>query len=139
MEDNSIGSEILVKSQNFNINVKRVIAFFIDLITFAVFPIIINVLEDIIGKKIISSDVLFYATTFFYLFKDLFNSSGSFGKKTMNLTIINSSNQGISFSLKKVLRNITNFIWPIEGIFILLTKQRLSDRLLNIDVINNNQ
>lgn len=69
--------------------------------------------------------------------KDLFYKKCSIGKKIMGLEIRNISNQEIS-KINLVLRNLTTIIWPIEFLVLLITKTRISDKILNLEVIEVN-
>ena len=71
----------------------------------------------------------------FFFFKDVFGRS--IGKMIFGLYIVErGTNQKASFG-KRFFRNFSLMIFPIEGIFVLIseTNTRLADKLLEIEVV----
>ncbi len=108
-------------------------AFFIDLITIGFLGGVLGFLTNKFGML---SEYVFYAIFFLFLFKDIVTPVGSIGKEIMKLKIIDISSNKSFFLGRKILRNISNIIWPIEFLIILITKKRLSDKFLNLDIVS---
>ncbi len=114
---------------------KRFISFFIDLTIYGGIGGVIGFLVDKVDFFKTFTDYVFYILLLLFLFKDLITIDGSFGKKIMGLKIIDSSTGKNNFILRKVLRNITSVIWPIEALVMLGVNKRISDKLFFLDVI----
>ena len=104
---------------------KRIVGFIIDLMIGGLVSIIIDNIPLI-------SPYAFYVGILYLIFRDTITLYGSVGKKFLKLKLTGKSK--VPF-LNKVLRNITVFIWPIEGLILLLTKKRIGDMLFKTDVI----
>lgn len=60
----------------------------------------------------------------------------SFGRRILNISLIdNSSSEAIS-PTKALVRNLFLLIWPIELILLLVTGERIGDRVTNSSVIH---
>ena len=73
--------------------------------------------------------VFFYG---FALFKDVFGRSA--GKLALKLRIVPDDPDAEFLVLRRIARNITFLIWPVEAASIIITGRRLSDKLLGLNV-----
>lgn len=109
---------------------KRVVAFLIDLMLAALISI---VLGFIFSDKYRQYPAYFGLAII--LFRDVLTPFGSIGKKMLNLNLINHNKQQPSIG-QKILRNITVFLWPIEGIVLFIAKKRIGDMIVKTEVVS---
>lgn len=114
--------------------ISRFISFFIDLIIYGMLGGVLGFLTENINILTLIADYIFYIIAVLFLFRDSFTLKGSIGKKLMGLNIIDNSVSKDYFFLRKILRNVTNIVWPIEVLAILIVKKRISDLVLYLDV-----
>lgn len=122
---------------------KRIIAFIIDLliaaliqfVMFLIFIIIPLSREQMASHMVISTNIKITMISFLYiLLRDVIGGKG-IGKRMMNLMVRDSSGAECSI-WRIILRNISLLIWPVEGIVILIDKnrKRLGDKIFHTDV-----
>ncbi len=121
---------------------KRLLAFIIDftIIFFLnailrfifVFPLMRkeNPLVDLIDSR---TTILMVLSLVFLVFRDTFNSR-SFGKKILCLNIIDLETSKVASISKRILRNITLVIAPIEILLLILEKPLVGDLISNTTV-----
>jgi uncharacterized RDD family membrane protein YckC len=113
-----------------NIGIKRVMGFGIDLMVQAWLGII---LEPILIETNFITKSLFIPIFFIsFFFRDTIFKEGSFGKKVMKLKLVFHSPK-YEFT-RRIIRNVTTLISPIEGIFLLIFKKRIGDFIANTNV-----
>lgn len=108
--------------------IKRFLALVIDM---AIVGLLFTVLYDLLGFEI-----PFYFNYILILFKDLTFSTGSLGKKFLNLKIILNNSKQVASRIMILVRNVFLFIWPIDLIILLIFKRRIGDILFKIDVVS---
>lgn len=107
----------------------RILAFIIDMSIGAFIGVILDLLFRFCN---IDSDAPFYLSLSYILIKDIFTLNGSFGKKLLKLQL---SGVNIEITIfRKVLRNLTTFLWPLELIILLIFKRRIGDMLFKTEV-----
>ena len=111
---------------------KRIGGFVIDTITITIVIIIINFIFFESTDKVFNESPV-YLGYFLFLLKDLYSKNGSIGKKILKLKITTKNDK--YFIVKKIARNITAILWPLEGISLFITKRRITDFLFSTDVI----
>ncbi len=113
---------------------RRIVAFFIDINLVAALMFLLGLIFELIEVD----DFSFSLAIILFLSKDLIFRNGSIGKKMLKINLI-SDNKRAKFvnSFYKILRNVTNFIWPIELIILLIFKKRLTDMIFKFDVVGN--
>lgn len=113
---------------------KRFLAGYIDHMLISV--IILLPLAAAFGFKFMNDNLIFVSTggTILYAFKDVFNKS--VGKKILKLKVIDGDGKK-STVWKRILRNLTMPIWPVEVLIMLVRKDhlRLMDLLLDTNVV----
>ncbi len=114
-----------------NIIIKRIVGFAIDLMVVGLLGVIIGFV--LVDTGIIDSNLAAIILLLIFLLRDLYNKSGSLGKKVIGIKIIEI---GEYYILRKVLRNFTSIIWPIEGIILIFIKKRLGDILAGTSVVH---
>jgi len=118
---------------------KRVYAGFIDFMiaciiqTFliAVFFIkpILNSVEDLnIIDLMLKQLTISYCSTCYLIVRDIIGKR-SIGKRIMKLRIVDKTNGNNANFIKRLLRNITWLLGPIEIILFLISKERLGDKI----------
>lgn len=119
---------------------KRISAFLIDyfIITIIASPFLvldileINMENDILNLIIKNLFVIIILLGIFL--KDIFDESGSIGKRIIGIKIKEFDYETIP-KWKLILRNMTIIIWPIEVIVLLITKTKIIDGILNLEVV----
>ena len=88
------------------------------------------------GLEFINDNLILIATSglIFYTFKDIFGTS--IGKRLLKLRLVEGDNKKPSL-LKRILRNLTAIIYPIEVLIIIGRKdhRKLMDLACNTNVI----
>ncbi len=135
MTDNSINKELITKISSMSILSKRLLAFLIDLLFFGFLSGLISFIFDKISSLNILNDYVIYIVILIFICRDLFSVKGSVGKKMLNLQIMNKNRSTKSNFIKRFLRNLTTIIWPIELIVLVILKERISDKFLGLEVI----
>ena len=125
-------------------NSKRIGAFFIDYIITALImniPFFILVIIPMINKNIPGNNEIISRTLFstfiallYLLLRDLPNNC-SIGKKLLKLRVVDSVTKEQATKTKKIVRNITWFLGPIEIIFFIITKKRIGDLIAKTDIV----
>ena len=128
-------------------NAKRIIAGIIDLcivgliqfilmILFLIKPMIDNTLStDGVGFNIlIRQFAITYFSMGFFIIRDIIGKK-SIGKKIMKLKIIYKNDVQEASLKKRLLRNLTWLLGPIDIIFYLIQKERMGDQLVKTSVI----
>ena len=122
------------------LTIKRIIAFFINYyaaVVVVVFPAVLIMSEKRSdGGRI--RDYIWYVILAGVLLCILLNLNFlTPGKRLMRLTVANVGGDTCVPLWKQIVRNLTIFIWPIELLVILCSRnhRRLSDRILGLEVI----
>ncbi len=120
---------------------RRVGAFLVDSFIFSIvfiFPFIAYILSmDDTSHFFLIFYSLYFACILFFALKDVFGRS--FGKWLFGLGLINVDDpQQKPTVLRRILRNLTVFIWPVEAIVMLrnIDRRRLGDRLGHTMVVS---
>ena len=117
-----------------NILQKRIYAFFIDLMTIGLLGGVIGVVEDNFLENFRDTNIILYFILLLFILKDTIFKNGSIGKEILKLRIISVSENNTFFRIRKILRNITVIIWPIEFLILLIKNKRLTDIILKLNV-----
>jgi uncharacterized RDD family membrane protein YckC len=117
-----------------NILYKRTIAFSIDLLIYLPLIIIIQFgIEFFFGKGVLINLIgLGFMSLFFC--KDSINGQ-SFGKKYVNIRVVDHSKLIIANPLKCLLRNLLIMFWFVDIFLLSSSKRRLGDIITNCEVI----
>ena len=113
---------------------KRLISMFID---YSLLAIAIVAGVFIIGIHVVQKNyyLFLFIAAIICSFKDVFGQS--VGHRLLQLKLIDRSTEKAPAIWKRFVRNLTLFIWPVEvaAVFLRKDNRRLSDVLLNTDVI----
>ena len=124
---------------------KRIGAFFIDFVivgfiqfnlmmVFLIIPLMNNVENDInfniIGRQL----AVTYCSMFFMVIKDIVGKK-SIGKRILKLKIIDKNTGNEVNIAKRLVRNLTWLLGPIDIIVYLITKERFGDKIVNTQVV----
>jgi len=120
--------------ENSSLLVKRCVALIIDLIILGFLSGVLGLIYEKTNSNY-SIDLTYVILTIF-AFKDTIYQNGSIGKHLLKLKITDVSKKKEHFFLRKIIRNITSIIWPLEVIILLIMKRRLSDLILGLDIKN---
>ena len=126
-------------------NNKRIIAGIIDYIIACIIQAILMfiffirpLIEHGDGGNIYNTLIRFYIVTFcsisFLIIKDVLGKK-SIGKRIMKLKIVTKNNGSEATFSKRLLRNLTLFLLPIEILILLINKERLGDSLTKTNVV----
>lgn len=137
-EDNSFGYEIKNRIQALGVVPKRLLAAYIDLIIITFIGVLISIVQDFSNLEA-TFDVPIYSLFMLSLFKDVVYKEGSPGKKLLKLQIIPEERSDIVHYLKRIIRNSTFIIWPIEVIVLIIFKKRIGDMICVTDVLKQNK
>lgn len=77
--------------------------------------------------------ILLYPVLF--VFRDVIFKGRSIGKRIFGLYIIDKSTNQPALMKQRIIRNLFFFIYPVDGIILLATKESIGDRLVNTAVI----
>ncbi|MBQ9994242.1 MAG: RDD family protein [Clostridia bacterium] len=126
---------------------KRGIALYIDaaILTiphFAIWLLLNMAISNMRGEKGVSA--LFFLMSFFLIQFSLISlrdiRGTSIGKRLMHLKLVSSDDSESEISpRRRVLRNTTAIIWPIELISVVMTGSRISDRLLGLKIVKSDE
>ena len=119
---------------------RRFLAFCIDCVLISIFALFaFFVYATFIFDDRQGYDILRIIPYIFYycigMLKDVFGRS--IGKKLLKLQIISEYPNEKYMFFRRVARNITFLIWPLEAVIIILRERRLSDKILRLNVVYN--
>ena len=123
-------------------NAKRILAGLIDFFIIGVIQSVLMMLflikplmvEGVGFNILIRQFAITYCSMGFFIIRDIIGKR-SIGKKIMKLKIINKNDGQETSSVRKILRNLTWLLGPIDIIFYLITKERMGDQLVKTNVI----
>ncbi|MBQ9994284.1 MAG: RDD family protein [Clostridia bacterium] len=126
---------------------KRGIAFYIDaaILTiphFAIWLLLLKIIRNLGVQR--DTSILIAMMSFFLIQFSLISlrdiRGTSIGKKLMHLKLVSLDDTESEIPpLRRVLRNTTAIIWPIELISVVLTGSRISDRLLGLKIVKSDE
>lgn len=131
---------------NNNVRIRRIIAWIIDwnlsglpcLIYITLFyDYFIRPSFQNIGLILIFILLVFLHPVIF-VFRDIIFKGCSIGKRIFRLHIIDKNTGEPASAKQKIIRNLIFFIYPIDGIILLATKESIGDKAVNTVVIKYN-
>ena len=78
--------------------------------------------------------VITYCSWSYLIIRDIIGKK-SIGKRIFKLKIINKGNNSETNSIKRFLRNVTWLLGPIDIIVFLISKERLGDKIIGTNVV----
>jgi uncharacterized RDD family membrane protein YckC len=128
-------------------NNKRIIAWIIDFVITSIIQFILMALFlirplmsgdgnnidifNIMGRQLIIT----FCSILYLIIRDIIGNK-SIGKRIMKLKIVDRNNNDAYF-LKRLFRNITWFLGPVEIIIFLISGERLGDKIMGTKIIEN--
>lgn len=127
---------------NMNI-VRRIVAFYIDILVYGfviimvVVPLLMLIFNLFVGDIVRNVFVNVFYIIFFIIFsfKDLLYKNASVGKKILHLKVVTDDSK---IPCKKIiiLRNILDFIWPVNFIILIISGKKMEDWLFKTNVVS---
>ncbi len=127
---------------NMNV-VRRIVAFYIDMIVYGFViamvgvPLLMLIFHLFVGGIIRNVFINIYYIVFFVIFsfKDLLYKNASIGKKILHLKVVTDDNK---IPCKKIiiLRNILDFIWPVNFIVLIISGKKIEDWFFKTNVVS---
>lgn len=121
--------------------IQRLVAIIID---FSVSFTVAFTLAAFISNEIVLSDsefggVAFALFLFLFFLKDALFRWGSFGKLLVGVSITSTvdSDQPVNI-LRRIARNVTLLIWPVDIVFLIVKHERLGDKIAGTQVARRN-
>lgn len=74
-----------------------------------------------------------------FVFRDLIFRGRSVGKRLFKLHILDKNTNEIASKKQKIIRNLFFFIYFVDGIVLISTKESIGDRIANTIVVKNSQ
>jgi uncharacterized RDD family membrane protein YckC len=128
-------------------NNKRIIAWIIDFVitsiiqfilmaSFLIWPLMNSNgnnagVFNIVGRQL----TITFCSILYLIIRDIIGNK-SIGKRIMKLKIVDKNNNEANF-LKRLFRNITWFLGPVEIIIFFISGERLGDKIMGTKVIEN--
>lgn len=123
--------------------VRRIVAFYIDILVYGfviimvVVPLLMLIFNLFVGDIVRNVFVNVFYIIFFIIFsfKDLLYKNASVGKKILHLKVVTDDSK---IPCKKIiiLRNILDFIWPVNFIILIISGKKMEDWLFKTNVVS---
>ena len=133
---------------NNNVRFRRIIAWIIDwnlsgLPCFIYTAIFMDVLKrpsiQSMGYILIFMILIFMILVFLYpvtfVFRDVIFKGRSIGKRIFGLYVLDKNTNEPASIKQRIIRNLFFFIYPIDGIILLATKESIGDKAVNTIVV----
>ena len=126
-------------------NTKRVYAGLIDFVITCIIQIILmgififrpllGAVENIISFNIMARQLIItYCSILYLIIRDIFWKK-SIGKKIFKLKIIDRNNGDEASIIKRILRNLSWVLGPVDILVFIITRERLGDKIFGTNVI----
>jgi uncharacterized RDD family membrane protein YckC len=125
-------------------NTKRIYAWYIDLVIVGIFAVLLEILfilalinstEKLDFINIILRQlILTYSSWSLLIIRDVIGKK-SLGKRILKLKIVNKNDGKEAVLIKRLVRNLTWLLGPVEIIVFLIVKERIGDKIAGTDVI----
>ena len=123
--------------------VRRIVAFYIDILVYGfviimvAVPSLMLIFYLFVGGMIrnVFMDIFYIVFFVFFSFKDLLYKNASVGKKILHLKVVTDDSK---IPCKKIiiLRNILDFIWPVNFIILIISGKKMEDWLFKTNVVS---
>lgn len=123
--------------------IRRVVAFYIDMIVYGFVIVMLGVPLLMLFFYLFAGGIirdlfvnLFYIIFFvIFSFKDLLFQNASVGKKILHLKVVTDDNK-IPCKKIVVLRNVLDFIWPVDFIVLAISSKKIEDWFFKTNVVS---
>ena len=128
---------------NTNVRIRRIIAWIIDW-NLSGLPCLIytTIFMDVFKRPSIQSMgfiLIFMILVFLYpvtfVFRDVIFKGRSIGKRIFGLYVLDKNTNEPASIKQRIIRNLFFFIYPIDGIILLATKESIGDKAVNTIVV----
>lgn len=123
--------------------VRRIVVFYIDILVYGfviimvAVPSLMLIFHLFVGGIIrnVFMDIFYIVFFVFFSFKDLLYKNASVGKKILHLKVVTDDSK---IPCKKIiiLRNILDFIWPVNFIILIISGKKMEDWLFKTNVVS---
>lgn len=128
---------------NNNVRVRRIIAWIIDW-NLSGLPCLLytTIFMEVFKRPSIQSIgyilifmllVLLYPITF--VFRDVIFKGRSIGKRIFGLYVLDKNTKESASIKQRIIRNLFFFIYPVDGIILIVTKESIGDKVINTIVV----
>ena len=77
--------------------------------------------------------VFLYPVTF--VFRDVIFKGRSIGKRIFGLYVLDKNTNERAAIIQRIIRNLFFFIYPVDGIILIVTKESIGDKAVNTTVV----
>jgi uncharacterized RDD family membrane protein YckC len=102
---------------------------------FLIRPLLLNNMDTTNIFNVMARALVITCCSWSYLIMRDIIGKKSIGKRIFKLKIINKSDNSETNFIKRLLRNITWLLGPIDIIIFLISKERLGDKIIGTDVV----
>ena len=128
---------------NTNVRIRRIIAWIIDW-NLSGLPCLLytTIFMDVFKRTSIQSVgyiLIFVLLVFLYpvtfVFRDVIFKGRSIGKRIFRLHVLDKNTNETASTKQRIIRNLFFFIYPVDGIILLVTKESIGDKAVNTIVV----
>ena len=128
---------------NYNVRFRRIIAWIIDW-NLSGLPCLLytTIFMDVFKRPSIQSVgyiLIFVLLVFLYpvtfVFRDVVFKGRSIGKRFFRLHVLDKNTNETASTKQRIIRNLFFFIYPVDGIILLVTKESIGDKAVNTIVV----
>ena len=128
---------------NTNVRIRRIIAWIIDWILSGL-PCLLytTIFMDVFQRpsfQNIGYILIFMLLVFLYpvtfVFRDVIFKGRSIGKRIFGLYVLDKNTNEPSSIKQRIIRNLFFFIYPVDGIILIVTKESIGDKAVNTTVV----
>ena len=128
---------------NINVRIRRIIAWIIDW-NLSGLPCLLytTIFMDMFKQPSFQSIgyiLIFMLLVFLYpitfVFRDVIFKGRSIGKRIFRLYVLDKNTNEPASIKQKIIRNLFFFIYPVDGIILIVTKESIGDRAVNTTVV----
>lgn len=119
---------------------KRIVAFIIDVYIFAIPFVLIMMSFGFDAESDTIKNIIFVFGTFIcvvaFIFRDVIFGGRSLAKRMFGLYILDMNTRQTATLGQRICKNLFNFMYPIDGMFLICTDRSLGDRLARTIVVS---
>ena len=128
---------------NNNVRFRRIIAWIIDWILSGLPCLIYTTILMVVFKRpsiqsmgyILIFIILVFLYPVTFVFRDVIFKGRSIGKRIFGLYVLDKNTNEPASIKQRIIRNLFFFIYPIDGIILLATKESIGDKAVNTIVV----
>ncbi len=128
---------------NNNVRFRRIIAWIVDWVLLGIpYLVYTAIFMDVFNRPSIHNIgyiLIFMLLVFLYpitfVFRDVIFHDRSVGKRIFGLYVIDKNTYQPASVKQRIIRNLLFFIYPVDGIVLIATKESIGDKIVNTVVI----